>query len=90
MSIQEVFVCILNRGQFKVRFGEWNAAADDEPYKNVEVDAGRIEIHPAFNPKNLQNDVAIITLAQPVNLNSYPHIKSACLPQQGSQFVGQR
>ena len=88
--MSQTFYAFIPRGQFKVRFGEWNAAADDEPYKNVEVDAGRVEIHPAFNPKNLQNDVAIITLAQPVNLNSYPHIKSVCLPQQGSQYVGQR
>lgn len=74
----------------KVRFGEWNAKEDDEPYKNVEVDIESVTIHPGFNPQNLQNDVALVRLANPIDTKGYPHIKSVCLPEQGYQYTGQR
>jgi len=37
----------------KVRFGEWNAKDDSEPYKNVEIDVSRVDIHPNFNSEVL-------------------------------------
>ncbi|CAG7818344.1 unnamed protein product [Allacma fusca] len=79
-----------SKGGFKIRFGEWNAQEDSEPYKNVEIEVARVDIHPAFNPQNLQNDVSVLTLAQPISLDKFPHIKSACLPQQGGNYVGKR
>ncbi|CAL8129609.1 unnamed protein product [Orchesella dallaii] len=74
----------------KVRLGEWNAKEDDEPYKNVEVPIESVLIHPGFNLDNLQNDVALVRLAKPVDIKSYPHIEAACLPQKGYQYTGQR
>lgn len=74
----------------KVRLGEWNAKEDDEPYKNVEVPVESVLFHPGFNPSNLQNDLALVRLAEPVDVNAYPHIKSACLPEKGYQYTGQR
>lgn len=74
----------------KVRFGEWNAQDDSEPYKNVEITVERVDIHPAFNAKNLQNDIALIKLSQPIALDAYPHIKASCLPRLEASYVGQR
>jgi secreted trypsin-like serine protease len=75
----------------KVRLGEWNAQDDSEPYKNVEIDVESITIHPEFNPSNLYNDVALVRLRTPIDLNAYPHIQSVCLPNSRNEnFVGQR
>jgi len=74
----------------KVRFGEWNAKDDDEPFKNIEIEVERIDIHPEFNPDNLYNDIAVIKLAQPLDVNAYPHIKPVCLPQAYGNYVGNR
>jgi secreted trypsin-like serine protease len=74
----------------KVRLGEWNAKDDEEPYKNVEIEVEWIQLHPQFNPDNLYNDVAIIKLAQPIDLKAYPHIRSACLPNPQHNYVGKR
>lgn len=74
----------------KVRFGEWNAKEDSEPYKNVEIAIDNVLVHPGFNPANLQNDIALVRLAEPVDTKSYPHIRAVCLPQQGYQYTGQR
>lgn len=75
----------------KVRLGEWNAKDDDEPYKNIEIEVENIDIHPDFNPDNLFNDVALIRLSKPIDVNAFPHIRSACLPkQQNYNNAGQR
>lgn len=74
----------------KVRLGEWNAQDDSELYKNVEIEVARVDIHPKFNAENLQNDVAIIKLAQPIDTSAYPHINSICLPNHGYNYVGRR
>ncbi|ODN00518.1 Serine protease 44 [Orchesella cincta] len=74
----------------KVRLGEWNAKEDDEPYKNVEVPIESVLIHPGFNIDNLQNDIALVKLAKPVDTKAYPHIEAACLPQKGYEYTGQR
>jgi len=74
----------------KVRLGEWNAKEDDEPYKNVEIPIESVLIHPGFNPENLQNDLALVRLAAPVDTKSYPHIESICLPQKGYPYTGKR
>jgi len=74
----------------KIRFGEWNAKDDSEPYKNVEIPIADVDIHPGFNPGNLQNDVALVKLSRPLDVNAYPHIRTACLPKRNERFVGQR
>ena len=64
---------------------------ESEPYKMMEVEIESIISHPDFNPDNLQNDVAVIKLAQPVMIDSSrPHINTVCLPRQGATFFGQR
>lgn len=75
----------------KIRLGEWNAKDDDEPYKNVEIEVADIQFHPQFNPENLYNDVALIKLAKPIDVNAFPHIKAACLPKDAyANKPGQR
>ena len=51
-------------------------------------------MHPQFEIKGLvmTNDIAVIELAEPVNLTQYRHIKPACLPTQSglSDFIGRQ
>ncbi|EDW68187.1 phenoloxidase-activating factor 2 [Drosophila virilis] len=73
---------------FKVRLGEWDAASISEPIPAQDVFVSNVYVNPAFNPNNLQNDVAILKLATPVSLTSRSTIGTVCLP--ATNFVGQR
>ncbi|EDV92894.1 chymotrypsin-like protease CTRL-1 [Drosophila grimshawi] len=73
---------------FKVRLGEWDAASITEPIPAQDVFISNVYVNPAFNPNNLQNNVAILKLATPVSLTSRSTIGTICLPT--TSFVGQR
>lgn len=74
----------------KVRLGEWDAKANVEPLKYVELNVVRVKINPFFNRANLQNDIAVLTLDQPVNLASTPHINPVCPANFQANYVGRR
>ena len=42
--------------------------------------------HPSYNPP-VENDIALVKLAESVDLNTY---SPACLPAQGADFTGQK
>ncbi|XP_066989109.1 phenoloxidase-activating factor 2-like isoform X2 [Macrobrachium rosenbergii] len=75
----------------KVRLGELDVKSpqDHPQYPHVEVIVDNVIIHPNFNSQNLANDVALLHLSRPVDLGKYPHIGTACLPEQGQVFYGQ-
>ncbi|XP_068155252.1 phenoloxidase-activating factor 2 [Drosophila tropicalis] len=73
---------------FKVRLGEWDAASTSEPIPAQDVYISNVYVNPSFNPTNLQNDVAILKLAQAVSLTSKSTVGTICLPT--TSFVGQR
>lgn len=74
----------------KVRLGEWDLNTNDEPFKPQEFAVSEIIIHPNFNPRTYQNDIAILRLANPVDLSSFPSIRSACVskPNDANKFAG--
>lgn len=72
----------------KVRLGEWNASSTGEPYPVVESAVSSITIHPAYNPNNLFNDIAILRLATPVTYS--PSINNICIPPPNTVFDGNR
>ena len=43
--------------------------------------------HPSYNPSTSENDIALLKLAESVDLNTY---SPACLPAQGADFTGQK
>jgi len=65
----------------KVRCGEWDTQQVIEPRKHEDRNAFEISLHPLFNERNLQNDVALIHLQTEFVLQ--PHINTICLPDQG-------
>jgi len=64
----------------KVRCGEWDTQQVIEPRRHEDRNAFEISIHPLFNERNLQNDVALIHLQSEFVLQ--PHINTICLPDQ--------
>jgi hypothetical protein len=49
-----------------------------------------VKVNPFFNRANLQNDIAVLTLEQPVNLASTPHINPVCPSNFQANYVGRR
>ncbi|XP_022243365.1 serine protease 42-like [Limulus polyphemus] len=76
-------------GDLKIRLGEWDVNRDDEFYPYIEKYILEVHVHPRFISGNLKNDIALLLLDGPVNINS-PHIAPACLPDLHDRFDGQR
>lgn len=62
-----------------VRGGEWNTMSADEMFPHQDRDVQGVTYHREFNRKNLQNDIALLSLMKPFELA--PHINTICLPQ---------
>jgi len=70
--------------------GEWDAKANVEPLKYIELNVIRVKVNPFFNRANLQNDIAVLTLDQPVNLASAPHVNPVCPANFQANYFGKR
>ncbi|EAA07062.5 AGAP010730-PA, partial [Anopheles gambiae str. PEST] len=76
------------------RFGEWDISTTKEPFPqqclfpHQDIDVAEVIKHPqyVFNP--IQNDIALLVLAE--NVQYAAHIRPICLPQPTDEFVGQR
>lgn len=72
----------------KVRVGEydatgWNKAIEKK--EHVEYTVVRILKHDQFNPGRLSNDIALLFVDRPIDLN-HPYVNTACLPSCDNQF----
>lgn len=80
----------LKAESIKIRAGEWDTQKTIEPQPHQDRNAKWVSIHPGFSALNLQNDFALIHLAEPFYLA--PHIDVACLPDNlhaSSSFIPQ-
>jgi len=68
----------LDAASLVVRLGEWDFRNKMELLPHVEVGVSGIAVHPEYIRRRLQEDVAVLTLAEPVQLQ--PHIDTLCLP----------
>ncbi|XP_055321697.1 uncharacterized protein LOC129577895 isoform X2 [Sitodiplosis mosellana] len=74
----------------RVRLGEWDVNHDVEFFPYIERDVQSVHVHPEYYAGTLDNDLAILKLAVPVDFQNNPHISPACLPDRYSDFSGQR
>jgi len=65
----------------KIRAGEWDTQTTKERLPYQERITSRIFSHPNYNERSLANDVAIIELEDPFQLDQ--HINTICLPPSG-------
>jgi len=70
--------------QLKVRCGEWDTQQQVEALPHQDRYGASVKIHPEFNPKNLQNDVALIFVDSDFELNF--HVDTVCLPRPNQQY----
>jgi hypothetical protein len=71
-----------------IKGGEWKLGVDDEPKTFQIVRVSKIFKHPAYQPGNLQYDLAMLMLEE--NLRFAEHINPICLPQLGTPEVYNR
>lgn len=72
--------CIKNKKNLIIRAGEWDTQTENElfPYQDVAIKSS--VIHPQYYSGGLHNDVALLFLKKPVELDQ--HINVICLPPQ--------
>ena len=62
--------------------GDWDLTSKREPLPYIEYPVNTVNIHPGFNIKTSQNDIAVLSLSVLVNLGQYPTIGTVCLPSK--------
>ncbi|XP_036207762.1 chymotrypsin-C isoform X2 [Myotis myotis] len=75
--------CISKSKTYRVGLGKNNLAVDDEP-GSLFVDVDTIFVHEKWNSFLVRNDIALIKLAEPVELSDT--IQVACLPAEGAML----
>lgn len=68
----------LNNSQTIVRLGEWDTRNTNEFYGHIDSKVVNVVNHPGFNSRNLRNDISLLFLEEPVELQE--HIDTLCLP----------
>jgi len=71
-----VFQDVHNPSQFKVRVGAHDVSKHEADAVDYQVK--RIIVHPGWNTRNLNNDVAMFELEKPIQFNKY--VSPICLP----------
>ncbi|KAK3864809.1 hypothetical protein Pcinc_029525 [Petrolisthes cinctipes] len=72
-------IASFNQNDIWVRVGEHNFNRTDESL-HVNHRVSRFLVHPEFQNRNFNNDIALLTLAQPVRYGQY--VRPICLPQE--------
>ncbi|CAL4117149.1 unnamed protein product, partial [Meganyctiphanes norvegica] len=82
--------CISNslKVELRVRAGEYNDKSDTEELPHQQSGVRRKIIHPDFDSYTYENDLALIELEDPFDLDI--HVQPICLPEKGELSSGLR
>ena len=70
--------------KFVVRCGEHNVKTEEELIEFQESEIAEIIVHPHYNPKKVQNNLAILRTKE--NFVYQQHIGPVCLPSPNENF----
>ncbi|XP_072036523.1 uncharacterized protein [Amphiura filiformis] len=68
-----------DRNRWLVHFGKHDIHANEMEDYEVERRIAKLEIHPEFSTRTMQNDIAVLVLDSPVVENPSQHIRFVCL-----------
>lgn len=82
--------CVFSKkpNEFIARAGEWDTQRTTEPFPHQDRQVIEYKIHERYRPGTLFNDVALLYLDRPMDLNE--NVNTACLPPPDIQFDHQR
>ncbi|GLV44678.1 Notopleural [Carabus blaptoides fortunei] len=69
-----------------LRLGEHDLSTDSEPYIHQERRVQIVALHPQFDPRTFEYDLALLRFYEPVQFQ--PNIIPVCVPQDDESFVG--
>lgn len=69
-----------------MHLGYHNLQQSDE--QTIKLRSKKIDVHPNYNSKNNNNDIAVITLIKPVKFTNA--IKPVCLPKEVEDYSGKQ
>jgi len=75
---------LLAPGRFWVTLGEHNRRTNEGT--ELTVQAAQIILHSQYVPTSMYNDIALVRLANRVNINANAYVNVACLPQLTDTF----
>ncbi|XP_046658312.1 phenoloxidase-activating factor 2-like [Homalodisca vitripennis] len=78
--------CVKGKKNLIVRAGEWDTKTDKEQYPTQDRLVTRIILHDQYYAGGLHNDVALLLLEYPLELN--PVVGTICLPVQDENMNG--
>lgn len=70
--------------KLKIRAGEWDTQTQDELFPHQDRTVAEVVIHQQYYKGGLFNDVALLYLAEPVDL--IENVNTICLPPQNQNF----
>jgi len=81
------FVKASNISNLRLRLGDHHRYNENEPDDHIERGVDKVIVHPDFDSKRLENDIALLKMAgEP--LKYQPNILPICLPQHSNQLEG--
>lgn len=82
--------CVQNKApaQLKVRGGEWDTQTKNEIHAHQDRNVAEVIVHPEYYKGGLYNDVALLIMDAPFNLDE--GLQTVCLPPPDAKFDHQR
>lgn len=74
-------------GSLVVVVGEYDLQGKSSRLKPIIRKVKRMIIHRDYNPSNFDNDIALLELESPYQIQ--PHVVPICLPEKDEEFIGQ-
>ena len=81
-----ILVCRLKPEQISIRLTEDEYLPSSTTlYQTHKYDVKEIIIHPKYNPKTVENDIALLRLSEPIDFFDVP-VSPACLPVKNDEY----